>query len=167
LESQHCATRVGRGAAPDLTRRSYARTIPFVEALRRPSLRRPIATALAIAVLVASSLAGARFVWCVPMQRAQLHCCCHGRWLTVAHDAVPAVWTHCCDGRRIGSVPPTTTSGPPLPTLAPAPLVAVLALADVFPRLVSTDRVRERTRNDRARDGPRPAIYLVDRAFLN
>jgi hypothetical protein len=134
---------------------------------RRSLIRRSFASVLACAMLVASVTAGTRYVWCVPMQRAQMHCCCHGRWLTPEHRAQPAIETHCCDGRRIESAPPTSPSLASMNAIAPAPLVSVLALADLYPARDAVAPARIVARQERARDGPRIPIYLADRSLLN
>jgi hypothetical protein len=134
---------------------------------RWPRVRRlgvaVVAALLAMLTLVVGTTSGRAYLWCEPMQEARTHCCCPPPTREeAAHDRVEM---QCCELRHAATLASGVTQGLDL-HVAPAALVAVLPVAEVFraPVLVSTLR-REAPREARAGPGRRPhavhSVYLI------
>ncbi|MCS6797184.1 MAG: hypothetical protein NZ898_01415 [Myxococcota bacterium] len=97
---------------------------------------------LAASVLFGTAVGGARFVWCEPMQRALLRCCCPK---APAQEECPAVARSCCVEQRLASLPRARGGDVVDRLVAPAPRLAH-ALEATWP-----DPAEASTRPPRAR----------------
>ncbi len=128
-------------------------------------VRRALAVALlALPVIIPAALGGLTYVWCVPMERALLHTCCSS---SEGHAREPSFEQPCCEGQRVAPLASFSTHAPPMPWVAPPPLVCLLALAVVFAAGSEPPPAWARLRPRLARAGPSPPLYLLKRSLLN
>ncbi|MFO0646472.1 MAG: hypothetical protein U0326_09560 [Polyangiales bacterium] len=137
------------------------------------ALPRAVVAGLLTALLVFfAALGGTRYFFCVPMERAQLTCCCPKSPVhevgPVGRDAraVAEISATCCEGRRVSPLPPTI--GAPLADVGvPAPvLVAFLPLLLHLVEPEAPDGTITFTREGRARAGPEPPVYARCCSYL-
>jgi hypothetical protein len=125
---------------------------------------------LACLLLLASVLGGLPYVWCVPMARAQLSCCCQGHRVVTAEHAPgegdhPAFEAACCEGRRLGRMPTSPAALYHDVWIAPAVLVAVLPLELLFPLDGAPLDRHAFVRAQRPRAGPEPPLFVLHRVY--
>ena len=131
-------------------------------------LRRLASVVALLAMVVPTLLGGLPFVWCAPMERAQLECCCPDDHVEAASDAPPVSVSeaHCCEGRRVQSLPTS------LPTLhvdaAVEPPRLVAAVSPPAPTTASRvpEDVATRRRAHPPRAGPQPSLYARHCRYL-
>lgn len=128
----------------------------------RTTRARLAALVLAVAYLASAVLGGTVFVWCAPMAAAMLHACCPAE---ARHG--PVVEQPCCEGHRVAALPDLSAGAAPDAWIAPAPLVAVLALAILYAVSGIAARPPQRLRAHPARAGPRVPLFLRHRSLRN
>jgi len=125
------------------------------------AMQRTVAAVVAALVVVSAALGGASYLWCVPMARAQAHCCCHP---TPRQREVPLVTTECCESHR-NSMLPVASSVAAAPIGLPAVVALVVPLPRPIVRGALTVGAASRTLRE-ARAGPSERRHAIHSVFL-
>jgi hypothetical protein len=132
---------------------------------------------LAGLMVLASTFGGMPYLWCVPMARARLACCCPARSPAVhaesaAHAQAPSaraavVARSCCEGRRVAALPATNVALHADVSVPPPGLVALLPLALLLAVDGAPTDQHLRAYGRQARAGPEPPLFELHRRYLN
>lgn len=124
---------------------------------------------LLIAIVLPTLLGGLPFVWCVPLARVQLTCCCHAAHAEVRRESAhaPAVDAACCEGRRVDAMP-TSLAAMDLDVAVPP---SVWVVAQGLPALPCERGAPiepwEHLHPHPPRAGPGPPLFALHCRYLN
>ncbi len=117
-----------------------------------------MAGALASVLLLFAMLGGTAYFFCLPMERAQLSCCCHKGASREARGAA-AVAPTCCEGHRVSALPPATGASHLGAWVPPPALVALLPLLLTLSPPDEPGEAAVFARGNLARAGPEAPVY--------